>query len=118
MRNFVKFLLLSEAFAVTTFGLGWWSVPVVAALWAAFSLDTHSARFTALCAATGWATLLLLDVARGPVGVMAVQLAGVMRLPAVALVLLTLLFPAGLAWGAAALVPSIRRSRQPAPVNS
>jgi len=111
MRTFVKFLLLSEAFAVTTFGLGWWSVAVVAALWAAFSVDSRAARFAAFCAAGGWGTLLLLDAVRGPVGVMGSQLGSVLGVPAAVLVLLTLLFPSLLAWSAATLVTSIRMRR-------
>lgn len=109
MRPFVKFILLAEGFAVATFGLGWWVVPIVGAVWGLMSRDANKARFAALAAGAGWASLLLLDVARGPVGVMGSQLAGVMKLPAPALYLLTLLFPALLAWGAATLVPTVRR---------
>ncbi|MDO8500492.1 MAG: hypothetical protein Q7S20_01455 [Gemmatimonadaceae bacterium] len=108
MRNLVKALLLAEAFAVTTFGLGWWSVPIVAALWAAFSTDPGRARMAALCAAGGWATLLLLDAVRGPVGLMASQLGVVMHVPAGVLYVLTLVFPALLAWSAATLAPRFR----------
>jgi hypothetical protein len=109
MRTFVKFILLAEAFAVTTYGLGWWVVPVMAAIWGTVSSGPSKARFAALAAAIGWGTLLILDVTRGPVAVMASQLAGVMKLPAVALYLLTLIFPALLAWCAATLTPTIRK---------
>ncbi len=109
VKTFVKFILLAEGFAVATYGLGWWSVPVVAALWALFSGDPAKARFAALAAGFGWASLLLLDVQRGPVGVMGSQLAGVMKLPALALYILTLIFPALLAWCMATLVPSVRK---------
>lgn len=109
MRIFVKFILLAEAFAVATYGFGWWIVPLVGAGWGLLSRDVAKARFAALAAAVGWATLLLLDVSRGPVGVMGSQLAGVMKLPAIALYLLTLIFPALLAWCAATLTPTIRK---------
>jgi hypothetical protein len=109
MRTFVKFILLAEAFAVATYGLGWWVVPVLAVIWGLISRDPAKARFAALAAAVGWGTLLLLDVTRGPVGVMGSQLAGVMKLPGVALYLLTLIFPALLAWCAATLTPTIRK---------
>ena len=108
-RSVVKGVLLAEAFAVTTFGLGWWSVPLVAAIWALLSRSPNSAKVAALCAAGGWATLLLLDIAKGPVATMATQLGSVMSLPAAVLYLLTLTFPALLAWSAATLVPAIRR---------
>lgn len=110
MGHAVKVMLLAEAFAVTTYGLGWWSVPIVAVLWALLSLDARRARTAALCAAGGWATLLLLDVARGSAGTMADKLSGVLGVPAVVLWIATLLFPALLAWSAAALTPSLRGS--------
>jgi hypothetical protein len=109
-RTIVKFVLLAEAFAVTTFGLGWWSVPLVAAAWGLASRSPRRAMFAGLAALGGWASLLLLDVARGPVGTMGSQLAGVMKLPAFALYALTLIFPLLLAWCAATLMPTLRKS--------
>jgi len=111
----VKFILLAEAFAVTTYGLGWWSVPLVAVAWALVSADRNRARIAALCAMGGWGTLLLLDVARGAVGTMGMKLGGVMGFPPALLWIATLLFPALLAWSAAALTPSIRRKEPGAP---
>jgi len=110
IRPLVKYLLLAEAFAVTTFGLGWWSVPLVAAAWGLASRSDRKAAFAALAALGGWASLLMLDVFRGPVGTMGAQLGGVMHLPAFALYALTLIFPALLAWCAAALMPTLRKS--------
>ena len=114
MTRVVKVILLAEAFAVTTFGLGWWTVPIVAAIWAAFSSGQHRARVAGLCAVGGWATLLLLDAVRGPVGTMATKLGGVMGIPSVALWLVTLSFAALLAWSAATITPSLRGSSQQA----
>ena len=110
-RGVVKVVLLAEAFAVATFGLGWWSVPLVAAVWSLVSSSPNRARVAALCAAGGWATLLLLDIVKGPVATMATQLGSVMSLPAAVLYLLTLVFPALLAWSAATLVPAIRQPK-------
>ena len=109
MRGFLKVVLLAEAFAVATFGLGWWSVPLVAAVWALISRDSNRARIAAVCAAGGWASLLALDIVKGPVLTMGNQLGTIMNLPPVVLYLLTLGFPALLAWSAAALVPSWRK---------
>ena len=109
MRAFVKALLLAELFAVATYALGWWTVPVIAAVWGIASRDRKPARLAALCAAAGWATLLILDVVKGPVDTMATTLGGVMGVPAFVLLLLTLIFPALLAWSAAALFSSFRR---------
>jgi hypothetical protein len=48
--------------------------------------------------------LLAFDAVCGPVGVVGQRLGGVLRVPAVVLVLVTLLFPALLAWSAATVV--------------
>jgi hypothetical protein len=110
LSRLVKAVLLAEAFAVATFGLGWWTVPIIAALYAIASTNPHRARTADLCAVGGWATLLLLDALKGPVGAMATRLGGVMGVPAVILLLLTLIFPALLAWTAAATASSLRGS--------
>jgi hypothetical protein len=109
MRTFVKIVLLAELFAVATYALGWWTVPIIAADWGIATRDFKPARIAALCAAAGWATLLILDVVKGPVDTMASKLGGVMGVPAFVLLLLTLIFPALLAWSAAALASSVRR---------
>jgi hypothetical protein len=114
MKKVVTVVLLAEAFAVATFALGWWSVPIVAALWALVPGDSGRPLVSALCAAGGWLTLLLLDAARGPVGTMGQKLGGVMGVPAFALWLLTLVFPALLAWSAAAVIRSLRDSARQA----
>ena len=110
MRVFVKFLLLSEAFAVMTFGAGWWAVPVVAALWGMFGSPVATrGRFAAACAAFGWGSLLMLHATRGSVSAVASQVGEVMGVPPAALYGLTILFPALLAWSAATLSPVLRR---------
>ena len=109
MRTFVKVLLLAELFAVVTYAFGWWTVPVVAAVWAIASRDSNRPLVAAACAALGWASLLLLDSVKGPVGTMATKLGGVMGVPGIVLLILTLLFPALLAWCAAALGAAFRR---------
>lgn len=113
MRTVVRFILLSEAFAVTTFALGWWTVPVIAALWAYFSGGSHRAMFAGLAAGASWIMLLLLDAAKGPVGVMASRLGGVLGIPAIALYVITPLFAALLAWSAAAVVTRFRAAISP-----
>lgn len=108
----IKAVLLAEAFAVATFAFGWWTVPLVAAMYAIVSANPKKGRTAALCALGGWSTLLLLDTVKGPVAAMASRLGGVMGLPPVALLIFTLVFPAALAWSAAALMPSLRGSAQ------
>ena len=112
MRNTIRFILLAELFAVATYALGWWTVPIVALLWSLFSPDANRAAVAGLAAAAGWASLLLLDAVRGQVGTMATSLGGVMGVPGFVLLLLTLVFPALLAWSAGRIVSSLR-SREP-----
>ena len=114
MKNFVRFILLAELFAVATYALGWWTVPIVAALWAMFSRDSNRALVASVCAAGGWASLLLLDFAKGPVPAMAAKLGGVMGVPDFVLLIMTLVFPALLALCSAALAGEVVRVK-PAP---
>ena len=88
---------------------GWWTVPVLAALWVRMLPRLRSrVRSCMLGAALGWGGLLGWTAMEGPVGLVATRVGGVLELPGWGMVLVTLLFPALLA-GAAA------RGAQPAP---
>ena len=115
LNRVIGAVLLAEAFAVATFAFGWWTVPALAALYSIASTNPKRARTAGLCALAGWGTLLLLDFAKGPVAEMGHRLGGVMGLPSIVLYVLTLLFPALLAWSAARLIPPLRGSSQSAP---
>lgn len=107
----VKFLILSEAFAVVTFAGGWWAVAVVGLAWGVTSAPgTRPVLWATICAATGWLSLLLLDAARGPISEVALRFGGVVKLPPFALFAVTLLFPALLAFSASAVASGIRRA--------
>lgn len=101
---------VAAAMAALTWLVGWWGVLLVAAA-------VGFARFhrggggwgVALAAAIAWGVLLVADAAAGPFRVVAGTLAGVLRIPAPALVLLTLAFPAPVAWSAATLVAAARQ---------
>jgi hypothetical protein len=109
IRSIVKFVLITEAFAVATFALGWWIVPVFALiLGMTLDRDRGPVRYAALCAAAGWLSLLLLDAARGPLMELATRFAAVMKIPSSALIALTLLFPALLAWSAATIGKALK----------
>ena len=73
LRATVKFLLLTEAFAVTTFAFGWWAVPLLAFAWAAFVDTRRPVMFATLCATSAWIAVLLLNAARGPVDIVAAR---------------------------------------------
>ena len=106
----MKFLLLTEAFAVATFALSWWAVPVLAFLWAVV-IDPKSRPvfFATVCAIAAWCGVLLLDAARGPLLVVAERFGGVLGFPPVALIAITILFSALLAWSASSVGSALRR---------
>ena len=107
-----------------TWALGWWGVPIAAALTVVALRRTRGAPAAAAAgAALAWGVLLAVDAAGGRMTALAGELAAVFGAPLPALVVLTLLFPALLAWSAAALVDVVlellgfsrARDRAPAP---
>jgi hypothetical protein len=67
------------------------------------------ARWCALAAALGWALLLAVDAVSGRFGTLSRGVGGLMRVPPLALVLVTLLFAAAAAWSAAAIGAEVTR---------
>jgi hypothetical protein len=65
----------------------------------------------AVAAALAWAGLIAIDAVSGPVRVVGAKVAGVIGVPSAVLVLVTLVFPALLAWSAATLVSAVLRRR-------
>jgi hypothetical protein len=109
LRRIVKFILITEAFATLTFGFGWWMVPAFAfVLGVALDRKSRPVAYAMWGAAAGWLTLLLLDAARGPIGILATRFGGVMRVPGPLILIITLLFPALLAWSASAIGAFLR----------
>jgi hypothetical protein len=103
MRGQLLFLaLVAVAMTVLTWMIGWWGIVLAAVVVGlAFHEQGGGGWRVALAAALSWAALLVVDAIGGPFGRLAQTLGGVMRVPAVALVALTVLFAAGLAWSAA-----------------
>jgi hypothetical protein len=98
------------AMAALTWLLGWWGVLLAASIVGfAFFREGGGGWRVALAAAAAWGALLGADAVTGPSGTVSRTLAGVLRIPAPALVLLTLAFPALLAWSAASLVAGARQ---------
>ena len=98
------------AVAALTWLLGWWGV-VVAALIAGVMLWQRRGApwLVALAAVVAWGALIVVDTFGGRFSVLARSLAGVMRAPSVALLVVTLLFGALLAWSAAVVGSEIGR---------
>ena len=109
MRALVLWLVLLAAIALGTAVLGWWAVPVVAAVWGLATPVKKGTWWRAAVAASGaWALLLLFTAIQGPVGELASKVGAVFALPGFAFVLLTLLFPAVMAASAAELAGTLR----------
>jgi hypothetical protein len=99
---FARLVLLATAFAIATFVLGWWAVPVVAAVYAAISsAQRSSAVVSGMAAMLAWAALLAIDAARGPVATLAAELAGILQLRPAGIYAVTIAFPGLLAISAA-----------------
>jgi hypothetical protein len=104
MRELINWIVLILAFAAATMVLGWWGIPAVGALWGLIRKPPvfHRWRPAAAAAAIAWAGLLAASLVEA-FGVMVSQLDGALRLPALAVAALTLVFPAFLAGSAAEL---------------
>lgn len=115
MKRWLSFVVLMAAFVLAT-RLGWWALPVVAALWGFLRpLVNAPAGTAALAAASGWALWLLWDwqTDHAAMELLSTRLGGVMHLPPAVLLLLTLLLGALLAWSAAALAAAVANSLAP-----
>lgn len=102
MNRAVRVLVLVVAMLAATWIAGWWGVALVAAAWG----WRGRAPDAAVAAFTAWGLLLAWTAASGAAVPFARRLGGIFFLPAWAMILVTPLFAALLAWGAAALVES------------
>jgi hypothetical protein len=103
-------LVVGAVMAAFTWLLGWWGVLLEASIVGfVFYREGGGGWRVALAAAAAWGALLAADAAGGSLGTVARTLAGVLRVPGLVLVLLTLAFPALLAWSAATVVAGARQ---------
>ena len=112
MRKLLAVALLTAAFAAATV-VGWWTVPLVGALWGVLrSALSRPALLAGLAAASAWGLWLVYDysVAGATFAPFLGRLAGVLTIPTTILILVTVLFPGLLAWSAAALAGALRPS--------
>ena len=109
-------MFVAAAMAALTWLIGWWGVLVAAlVIGFVFRAESGGGWRIAVAGALAWAALLALDAVSGPVSLLGAKLGGVLRVPAAVLMLVTLLFPAMLAWSAAtfaAVVVGKRTARQ------
>lgn len=101
-------VLVALSTIALTWLLGWWGVILAALVAGHLSRTGRGAGWRiALGASLAWALLLVLDAGAGSLAPLARALAGTMRIPAVVIVLLTLAFPAALAWSAAVVAEAL-----------
>ena len=102
--------IVAAILVAATWIAGWWGVPLVAAV-AGVLLCTRRgiAGLVALAAVIAWSLLILVDATSGRFGALARVVGGTLTLPAGALLAVTLLFAALLAWSAAAVGVEIGR---------
>lgn len=102
--------ILAAAFAAGTWFFGWWAVPVLALAWGWRVGPTRwPAVRAAGAAAVAWCGLLLYDHLLGPAWRLAHVLGGVMHLPPIVLLGVTVGFVIVLAWSAATVGAEVAR---------
>jgi hypothetical protein len=107
-RALIRLAMLSSAYAIGTFWLGWWAVPVIAILWGLIASGTRRAVLhSTLAAAIAWSVLLLWTT-RAAHHTIAHQLSSATGLHAAVLLIVTVLFPTILAWSGTMLGMGVR----------
>jgi hypothetical protein len=102
--------IVAVVIAALTWIVGWWAVPVVAAVAGVVLWQRRgSAWLIALGAVLAWSALILVDAVSPRFTVLSGRVGAILRLPAGALLTVTLLFAALLAWSAATLGVEIGR---------
>ena len=96
--------VVALATALGTWVLGWWAVAIVAIVAGMMHRAERGCSWrVALGCLAGWALLMLVDLAAGPMRNVATVVSGAMSIPSSALLLVTLLFPALIGWSGATL---------------
>ena len=99
MRFALRVLLLALSFAIGTWILGWWSVPLFAAIAGGVARHVrHQGVAAGVAAMVAWGALLGWSASQGSVWSFSRIAGGAMGISGVALILVTLLFPTALAW--------------------
>ena len=112
MRFALRVLLLALSFAIGTWILGWWAVPLLAAIGGVLSRHVrHQGLASALAATIAWAALLVWSSTEGSVWSFSRLAGGAMGMSGAALILVTLLFPAAIAWLATVVAQFVARGK-------
>lgn len=111
----LRVVFLALVFALGTAWYGWWTVPVIALVYGVMDRARwHRGWLAASGAVVSWSGILTIAQMRGaPVWESGGRIASILRLPAPALLVVTLAFAALLAGPAATLGSAISRNRRP-----
>jgi hypothetical protein len=107
IRQLLAVVVLALAMALGTAWIGWWAVPVFAAVWGVARYGAHPTATAAVGGALAWVVLLAITALRGPAGETSRVLGSAMAVPGWLPLLLTVLFPAALGGAAARLAHTI-----------
>ena len=111
MRFLLRVILLALSFGLGTWILGWWAVPLFAAIAAFLARNVqHQGFAAALAAAVAWGTLLAWSATEGSVWAFSRVAGGAMGISGVTLIVLTIAFPAALAWAATTVMQLLSRA--------
>jgi hypothetical protein len=110
--------LLIAAMALATVALGWWGVVFAAAAFGLIDRRDGSALDAGIAAGLAWALLLGVAAGRGEVFEVARAVGGAVGIPASALLITAVAFPAALAWSCAAVCRLLRPPAASRPVRS
>jgi hypothetical protein len=112
MRFALRVALLALAFLIGTAILGWWAVPLFAAIGAVVARTVrHQAAAAALAALLAWGALLAWSASQGSVWAFGRLAGGAMGMSGAVLILATLLFPAAVAWTVTAVSQFLSRGK-------
>ncbi len=115
LRLFLRTLVVAVAFTAAT-AIGWWALPVAAAVFGAMTARDRAGPVVALAAAVAaWAAILAWTATQGPVHTVAVTLGGVLQTRPIAVYVLTLAFGGLMALCAAIVARAVARAVAPAP---
>ena len=98
-----RLALLTAAMALATVAVGWWGIPLAAALFAIIDRRDRTAIDAGIAAGLAWGALLLVAASRGEVRAVTRAIGGAVGVPEVGLFILAIVFPTVLAWSCAAV---------------
>ena len=112
---FLRLLIVAVVIALGTVLVGWWTVPIVGALYGLLTPGSKRPGLTAAGAGVvAWGGYLAIAAVTGsPIGAFGNQLAQAMQLPGWAPLTATMLFPAILAGSAGVLGAALSNGRAP-----